>query len=59
MKANDDNFTKKVKIRNNISLKKPDYTCIFHCPITTNDIINSIDLNEDKVIIENIMKDNI
>ena len=57
MKANDDNFTKKVKIRKNIPLKKSDYTCIFHCPITTNDIINSIDLNEDKVIIGTLMGD--
>ena len=51
MKTNNDNFTKKAKMRNDFPQKKSDYTCIFHCPITVNDCINSIDINEDKVII--------
>ena len=57
MKANDDNFTKKATMRNNIHQKKLKYTCIFHCPVTVNDIINSIDLKDDKVVIGTLMGD--
>ena len=57
MKTNNDNFTKKAKMRNDFPQKKSDYTCIFHCPITVNDCINSIDLKDDKVIIGTLMGD--
>ena len=52
MKINDDTYKIKTKMKN-----KNDYTCIFHCPITINDCINSIDLREDKVIFGTIMGD--
>ena len=57
MKSNNDNFTKKTKMRNDLPQKKSNFTCIFHCPITVNDCINSIDINEDKVIIGTLMGD--
>ena len=57
MKTNNDNFTKKAKMRNDFPQKASDYTCIFHCPITVNDCINSIDLKDDKVIIGTLMGD--
>ena len=57
MKTNNDNFTKKTKMRNDFPQKKSEYTCIFHCPITVNDCINSIDLKDDKVIIGTLMGD--
>ena len=43
--------------KNNGLISKKKYKCIFHCPITINDCINSIDLKEDKVIIGTLMGD--
>ena len=56
MKTNDIDKIK-TKMRNNLPQEKNKYTCIFHCPITVNDCINSIDLNDDKVIIGTLMGD--
>ena len=44
-------------MRNDIHQKKADFTCIFHCPISVNDCINSIDLKDDKVVIGTLMGD--
>ena len=52
MKTYDDTYKIKTKMKNNNN-----YTCIFHCPITINDCINSIDLKEDKVIFGTLMGD--
>ena len=58
MKTNNDiNDKINTKMRTNFSEKNNKYTCIFHCPITINDCINSIDLIEDKVIIGTLMGD--
>ena len=57
MKKNNEMYKKKAKMRNNLLQKKEEYICIFHCPITVNDCINSIDLKEDKVIIGTLMGD--
>ena len=46
-----------IKENNIIFKKKYKYKCIFNCPITINDCINSIDLKEDKVIIGTLMGD--
>ena len=43
--------------KNNGLISKKKYKCIFHCPITINDCINSIDLKEDKVIFGTLMGD--
>ena len=43
--------------KNDGLISKKKYKCIFHCPITINDCINSIDLKEDKVIIGTLMGD--
>ena len=57
MENNNEMNKKKAKMRNNLLQKKEEYICIFHCPITVNDCINSIDLKEDKVIIGTLMGD--
>ena len=54
MKTYDDTYEIKTKMKNN---NKSNFTCIFHCPITINDCINSIDLKEDKVIFGTLMGD--
>ena len=56
MKTYDDTYKIKTKMKNNNN-NKNNYTCIFHCPITINDCINSIDLKEDKVIFGTLMGD--
>ena len=52
MKTYDDSYKIKTKMKN-----KFEYICIFHCPITLNDCINSMDLKDDKVIFGTLMGD--
>ena len=57
MKINNEMNNKSPLMRNKNPQKKSKYNCIFHCPITINDSINSIDLLDDKVIIGTLMGD--
>ena len=47
----------RTKIKKTFNNKMKEYYCIFHCPINTNDCINSIDINNDKVVFGTLMGD--
>ena len=47
----------RTKIKKTFKNKVKEYYCIFHCPININDCINSIDINNDKVVFGTLMGD--
>ena len=58
MKTNNTIYNKnRAKNKKPFIKRKKSYNCIFHCPINTNDCINSIDINDDKVVLGTIMGD--
>ena len=48
---------KRPKIKKTFNNKKKEYKCIFYCPINPNDCINSIDINNDKIVFGTLMGD--
>ena len=58
MKTNNTIYNKnRTKIKNTFNKMKKNYNCIFHCKINNNDCINSIDINDDKVVFGTLMGD--